>query len=94
MTCEIAIMNLNAVALAADSAMTVTKWVNGQKQERFFKGSNKIFQVSNFQPVGLMVFGTATLQSVPWELIIKEFRAHLKSSSYPQLRGYSEGLFE
>jgi hypothetical protein len=94
MTCEIVIMNLNAVALAADSAMTVTKWVNGQKEQRFFKGSNKIFQVSNFQPVALMVFGTASLQGVPWELIIKEFRAHLKTSSYPQLRGYSEALFD
>lgn len=94
MTCEIAIMNLNAVALAADSAMTVTKWVNGEKQQRFFKGSNKIFQISNLQPTGLMVFGDANLQSVPWELIVKEFRSHLKSSSYPQLRGYAEALFD
>ena len=94
MTCEIAIMNLNAVALAADSAMTVTRWVNGERQQRFFKGSNKIFQVSNMQPLGLMVFGNANLQSVPWELIVKEFRAHLKSSSHPQLRGYAEALFD
>jgi hypothetical protein len=94
MTCEIAIMNLNAVALAADSAMTVTKWVNGEQQQRFFKGSNKIFQMSNHHPVGLMVFGTANLQSVPWELVIKEFRAHIKTTSYPKLRGYAEALFD
>lgn len=94
MTCEIAIMNLNAVALAADSAMTVTRWVNGVQEQRYFKGSNKIFQVSNHHPVGLMVFGTASLQSVPWELIIKEFRMHLKTTSYPSLRGYAEALFD
>lgn len=94
MTCEIAIMNLNAVALAADSAMTVSKWVNGKQEQRFFKGSNKIFQVSNHQPVGLMVFGNANLQSVPWELILKEFRSHIKNTSYPQLKGYAEALFE
>jgi hypothetical protein len=94
MTCEIAIMNMNAVALAADSAMTVTRWVNGEQQQRYFKGSNKIFQVSNQHPVGLMVFGTASLQSVPWELMVKEFRAHLKSTSYQSLRGYAEALFD
>lgn len=94
MTCEIAIMNLNAVALAADSAMTVTKWVNGEQQRRYFKGSNKIFQLSNHQPVGLMVFGSANLQSVPWELIVKEFRAHISNTSYQTLRGYAEALFD
>lgn len=87
-------MNLNAVALAADSAMTVTRWVNGVQERRYFKGSNKIFQVSNHHPVGLMVFGTASLQNIPWELIVKEFRMHLKGTSYQSLRGYAEALFD
>lgn len=94
MTCEVAIMNLNAVALAADSAMTVRQWVNGERQTRYFKGSNKIFQISDHHPVGLMVYGAAGLQQVPWELMIKEFRAHLKSTSYQSLKGYAEALFD
>jgi hypothetical protein len=94
MTCEIAIMNLNAVALAADSSMTVTRWVNGQREQRYFKGSNKIFQLSSHHPVGLMVFDTASLQSVPWELIAKEFRSHLKTTSYPTLKAQAEALFD
>jgi|SRR5215813_6676404 len=42
MTCEIAIMNRHAIALAADSATTVTQWVEGRPQHRYFKGANKI----------------------------------------------------
>ncbi|MFM9972658.1 MAG: hypothetical protein ACKVQK_30130 [Burkholderiales bacterium] len=94
MTCEIAIMNQNAVALAADSAMTVRRWVNGERQTRYFKGSNKIFQISNYHPVGLMVFGSANVQQIAWELIVKEFRAHLKSTSFQSLNGYAEALFD
>ena len=94
MTCEIAIMNQSAVTLAADSAMTVTRWVNGEQQTRYFKGSNKIFQISNHHPVGLMVYGAAGVQSVPWELIVKEFRSHLTNMSHPALKDYAEALFD
>jgi hypothetical protein len=45
MTCEIAIMNMHAVAFAADSALTIRRSVNGEQQTRYFKGSNKIFQL-------------------------------------------------
>ena len=94
MTCEIAIMNQSAVTLAADSAMTVRRWVNGEQQTRYFKGSNKIFQISNHHPVGLMVYGAAGIQNVPWELIVKEFRSHLTNTSYPSLKDYAEALFD
>lgn len=47
MTCEIAIMDRQAVALAADSATTVTQWDDGKQEQRFFKGTNKIFQLTD-----------------------------------------------
>jgi len=94
MTCEIAIMNRQAIALAADSATTVTHWVDGKEEQRFFKGANKIFQLSNHHPVGVMIHGTATLQEVPWELIIKDFRASLGDKSFNDLSGYANALFD
>ncbi len=45
-------MNQHAVVLAADSATTVTMWVDGERENRYFKGSNKLFQISAMQPVG------------------------------------------
>jgi len=35
MTCEIAIINRQAIALAADSATTVTQWIKGKPQPRY-----------------------------------------------------------
>lgn len=92
MTCEIVIMNQHAVALAADSAMTVERWVNNKKETRYFKGSNKIFQLTHNDPVGLMIFDTALLQGVPWDLIVKEYRNQQKVQ-YPTLKEYADSLF-
>ena len=94
MTCEITIMNRQAIALAADSATTVTEWIDGREEKRFFKGTNKIFQLSDHHPVGIMLFGTATLHEVPWESIIKEFRNHLADKSFNTLSGYANELFD
>ena len=94
MTCEIAIMNRYAIALAADSAVTVTYQSGRERKERYFKGANKIFQLSTHHPVGIMVFGTATLHEVPWELIVKEYRRHLGTKSFSDLESYAMDLFE
>ncbi len=52
MTCEVALMNRSGIALAADSAVTVTYWEDGKRQERYFKGANKIFNLSSINPIG------------------------------------------
>jgi len=87
-------MNRYAIALAADSATTVTYYVGTEAKERYFKGANKIFQLSSHRPVGIMIFGTATLHEVPWELIVKEFRRHLHDRSFNELEGYASELFD
>ena len=55
MTSEVCLMNRLAVVLAADSATTVTQWTERGPEERYFKGANKIFQLSDHHPVGLMI---------------------------------------
>src|SRR5258705_13168477 len=76
MTSEIALLNRSAVALAADSAMTITYWDQGQQETRYFKGANKIFQLSEIHPVGVMIYATADFQGVPWDVLIKSDRQH------------------
>lgn len=93
MTCEISIMNRQAIALAADSASTVTQWVNGSLEKRFFKGTNKIFQLSDYHPVGVMIYGSADIHKVPWELVIKDFRRYLADKSFNDLPGYASEFF-
>jgi len=91
MTCEVSVMNKYAVVIAADSAVTTT---SGNGSERYSKGGNKIFQLSRFEPVGVMIYGTATLDGVPWEIIIKNFRDKLGSTKHGSLHGYAAEFFE
>ncbi|MEJ6656891.1 MAG: hypothetical protein QNL70_12905 [Pseudomonas sp.] len=93
MTAEIAIMNRNAVVLAADSATTVTSWKNGIQEIRYFKGANKLFELSYSCPVGLMIFGSAGLQGVPWELAVKAFRHQSGQETHEHLPGYADQFF-
>lgn len=94
MTAEIAIMSRTAVVLAADSATTVTSWKDGQQERRYFKGANKLYELCRSGPVGLMIYGSAALQGVPWELPIKAFRESLGQDQYDSLATYPEHFFE
>jgi len=86
-------MNRHAAVLAADSASTVTRWVDGNSETRYFKGANKIFQLSHHQPVGVMIFNSADLLNVPWEILLKTFRDILADKTFNNLEGYAEEFF-
>ena len=88
MTAEIAVMNRQAVALAADSAVTVT----GDQGVKIFASANKIFALSKYHPVGFMVYGNASLMGTPWETVAKVFRAEIGDSSFPHLPDYAEAF--
>jgi hypothetical protein len=85
MTAEIAIMNKEAIALAADSAVTL-KERDGQK---IFTSANKIFALSKYHPVGVMVYGNSKLMEVPWETIIKMYRSRLGKKEFDDLKDYA-----
>jgi hypothetical protein len=95
MTAEICLMNRYAVVLGADSAVTVQHWDSGERKwvPRYFKGSNKIFQLSAHHPVGLMIYDSASLHAVPWEVIVKEFRASLAKRACESPAQYAKEFF-
>lgn len=88
MTAEVAVMNCQAVALAADSAVTIN-YPDGQK---IFNSVNKLFMLSKYAPAGIMVYGVGDLTGVPWETIIKCFRGELGEERLPHLRDYADRL--
>jgi hypothetical protein len=88
MTAEIAILNKHAVALAADSAVTIGA------ENKIYNSANKLFQLSKFHPVGIMIFGNAEFMGVPWETIIKQYRRNLSSKSFDTLVNYSADFFK
>jgi hypothetical protein len=86
-------MNRLAIVLAADSASTVTQWTEKGSGERYFKGSNKIFQLSDHHPVGLMIFASSDILRVPWEIVVKAFRNELGKKSFNSLLEYAAEFF-
>jgi hypothetical protein len=93
MTAEVALLNRAAVALAADSAVTITYWEGGQRRERFFKGANKIFNISDQYPVGMMIYDSGALEGMPWEVIAKAYREQ-RPTSHNNLVDYAEDFFD
>lgn len=89
MTSEVAVMNKEAIALAADSAVTFQKG-RGQK---IFTSASKIFTMSKYQPVGVMIYGDAELMGVPWETLIKIYREKLGKKGFKTLRDYASNFF-
>jgi hypothetical protein len=86
MTAEIAIINKNAVALAADSAVTL----RDPRASKIYNTANKLFMLSKFEPVGIMVYGSAEFMDVPLETIIKMYRSSLGFKKFPKLNDYAQ----
>jgi hypothetical protein len=85
MTAEIAVLNRSAVALAADSAVTL-QLPEGPKIYQ----ANKLFTLSKFRPVGIMIYGSADFMGIPWETIIKRYRAKLGVRRFRTVQDYAK----
>lgn len=92
MTAEIAILNKTAVVLAADSAVTVTGGLNGDT--KIYKSVNKLFTLSKYEPVGIMIYDSADFMGIPWETIIKEYRLYLGKQYFDKLLDYCSHFIE
>lgn len=88
MTAEVAIVNANAVAIAADSAVTI----GGGK--KIYNSALKVFALSKVAPVGIMVYGNAGLLGVPWETLVKIYRKNLKTKTFNHLEDYAKHFIE
>jgi hypothetical protein len=94
MTAEIAIMNRSAVALAADRASTVTYWEEGEAKTRYFKNANKIFNISNKYPVGLMIYDAGSIEGMPWEVVAKVYRDKRGNKPLDHVLDYANDFFD
>lgn len=76
MTTEIAVINKLGVALATDSAVTISG-----EQQKVFDTGDKLFELCDHAPVGVMVNGNMDMLGVPWEIIIKDFRSQASDTN-------------
>ena len=68
MSAGICIMNRNAIAMAADSAVTVGN------HEAIHNSANKLFSLSRIAPVGAIIYSNTAFMGVPFEIILKEYK--------------------
>ncbi len=92
MTTEVSIMNMHAVALAADSAVTI-RTGNGSEQ-KIFNSVNKLFTLSKYNPVGVMIYGSASYMRMPWETVIKVYRKKLGEDKKDRVEDYANDFLE
>ena len=73
MTSEMLMMNETCVVLAADSAATV----ESERSTKVFS-TDKVFRLSDAQPIGVMTYGNATVSGVPVSLLVESYRDGLE----------------
>jgi hypothetical protein len=70
MTTEIAVANRLGIALASDSAVTIS----GAGRVKIFDTADKLFELSTHHPVAVMINGNMDCLGIPWEILVKDFR--------------------
>ena len=81
MTAEIAILNRTAVALAADSVVTLSS----PRGRKTYDSAEKIFELSREQPIGLMIYNNAQHLNAPLEVVVRSYRSGLSTSGFDRL---------
>lgn len=75
--------------MAADSAVTISP----SGTSKIYNTANKLFTLSKYHPVGIMVYGTAELMGIPWETVIKIYRRGLHVQHFGSLIQFAEHFF-
>lgn len=84
MTCEVAVMNKRGIALAADSAVTI-----GQG-DKIYHHAEKLFPLRSDAPVGIMIYGSAEIMAMPWELVINSYAQQLGERRFDRIEQYAQ----
>ncbi|MFJ3716584.1 hypothetical protein [Streptomyces sp. NPDC090057] len=91
MTAEAVVMNKSAVAMAADSAVTIA---SGRRGVKTYDTVNKLFELVEGAPVGIMVYDNSELCGMPWETIIKCYRESRSGKCFDRLEDYAEDFLQ
>jgi hypothetical protein len=84
MTSEIAVMNQRAVAIAADSAVTL---IDGNTVV-VRNDQRKLYNLLDNRPVGVMFFGVADIMGHPWDRLIEHYQRKVNPPPFARLADY------
>jgi hypothetical protein len=86
MTSEVVLMNRQAVAMAADSAVTIS----GPQYVKTYQSVDKLFPLVDGQPVAVMIYNNAEIMSTPWETVISLYREQTRGRGLDTIEAYAE----
>ncbi len=86
MTSEVVLMNRQSVAMAADSAVTIS----GPQYLKTYQSVDKLFPLVEGQPIGVMIYNNAEIMSTPWETIISLYREQTRGRPLDTVEAYAE----
>ncbi len=90
MTSEVVLMNRQAVAMAADSAVTIS----GDRYLKTYQSVDKLFPLVEGQPVAVMIYNNAEIMSTPWETVISLYREQSRGRALDTVAAYAEDFME
>lgn len=90
MTSEVVLMNRQAVAMAADSAVTIS----GEQYLKTYQSVDKLFPLVDGQPVAVMIYNNAEIMSTPWETVISLYREQARGRPLDSIAAYAEDFME
>ena len=88
MTSEIAVMNQRAVALAADSAVTLID--GGTVVVR--NDQKKLYNLVEGHPIGIMFFGVADMMGHPWDHLIENYQNKVRPKKLAHVSDYAKSF--
>lgn len=90
MTSEVVLMNRQSVAMAADSAVTIS----GDRYLKTYQSVDKLFPLVEGQPIAVMIYNNAEIMSTPWETVISLYREQARSRPLETVAAYAEDFME
>ena len=90
MTALVGVLNKRGAAVAADSAMTVF----GNGSSKIYNNEQKIFPLSDKNPIGVMICNNLNFLTTPWSLIFELYKAERGDRKFPSLTGYVEDFID
>jgi len=84
MTAQVAVLNTQGIAIASDSAVTVT----GGERERSYTSADKIFPVKGV-PVAVLHSSRVQTWGVPWQLLVEAWGQQRAPEQLATLDGYA-----
>lgn len=95
MTAEIIVMNRIAVAMAADSLVSIRRASSTASTAtvKAYAGARKLVRLAPNAAVGVMFFDSPDFNGMPWEVIFAEF-ARQQSGVLDHVRDYADAFLE